>query len=118
MAARRAAEDVAADGKWRTAQEKRERAQQNRKGLGAQRQRMRSSKSEEHIARSEQLRRAQSDSLVTVPPPPPPMSVLEASRGVPGRGAPGSSGGSGWLGAPTGEAGSLSASSHRLGCSS
>ena len=114
MAARRAAEDVAADGKWRTAQEKRERAQQNRKGLGAQRQRMRSSKSEEHIARSEQLRRAQSDSLVTVPP----LSVLEASRGVPGRGAPGSSGGSGWLGAPTGEAGSLSASSHRLGCSS
>ena len=81
MAARRAAEDVAADGKWRTAQEKRERAQQNRKGLGAQRQRMRSSKSEEHIARSEQLRRAQSDSLVTVPPPRPPRQCSRLPEG-------------------------------------
>ena len=86
MAARRAAEDVAADGKWRTAQEKRERAQQNRKGLGAQRQRMRSSKSEEHIARSEQLRRAQSDSLVTVPPLPP-VSARGFPRGAWQRGA-------------------------------
>ena len=96
MAARLAAESVAADGKWRTAQEKRERAQQNRKGLGAQRQRMRSSKSEEHIARSEQLRRAQSDSLVTgparpprlSPPPPPPCQCSRLPEGCLAEGRP------------------------------
>jgi len=82
-AARRAAEAVVADEKWRAAQEKRERAARTSKGLGAQRQRVWKSKSDEHIARSEQLRRAQSGGMVKSAPPPPPPPPSSARARLP-----------------------------------